>query len=266
MGQLQMLRCDVKGHGIAFEDRGTGIPVVLLHGFPMDHRLWEPQVVALVQQGFRCITPDLPGFGESDPLVEATMEAYAEHIEALLDHLELDRAVIGGMSMGGYVTLEAMRLFPHRFDAALLMVTRALADDQAGREKRMEMKRWVQEGQRTRLETTFLDVLLNQKEAALALKVHDMMKCASDEGLVGGLEAMMNRSSRGSVLANWSLPCLILAGNDDRAIPHTFSEAMAEQMVSCDLVLLDGAGHLANLEHADAFNQALLSFFQALFG
>src|SRR5512139_2380809 len=135
---------------LGYDDHGAGLPVVLIHGFPLCRRMWEPQVEALAKAGFRVICPDLPGFGETPPLPgTVSMAEYADAVMALLDQLGIERAVVGGMSMGGYVLLNLAERYPQRLEAALYLVTRAAADDAAGKLRRQELADQVRGGNRT---------------------------------------------------------------------------------------------------------------------
>ena len=124
------MKADINGTTLAYSDRGNGLPLVLIHGFPLCRKMWRPQAEALAKAGCRVITPDLRGFGESGLGSAATsMDLYADDIVALLDHLGLDKAVVGGMSMGGYVLLNLVERYPERVGAAIFIVTKAGPDD-----------------------------------------------------------------------------------------------------------------------------------------
>ena len=122
-----------EGIRLAYDDRGTGLPLVFLHAFPLNRSMWAPQLAVLSQQ-FRTIAIDLRGHGESDaPLWHFTLEQYADDVRALLDHLAIPRAVLIGLSMGGYITLAFSRKYPERLEAMVLADTRAQADSQEAR-------------------------------------------------------------------------------------------------------------------------------------
>ena len=124
---------------LAWEEAGRGEPVVLLHAFPLNRKMWAPQVEALAV-GYRVITPDFRGHGESSGVEEdSTMERLAGDVRGLLDHLKLERVVLGGLSMGGYVAFAFLRRWPQRVAALILADTRASADTEEGRKARYEM-------------------------------------------------------------------------------------------------------------------------------
>jgi len=145
---------------LKYDDSGSGLPVVLLHGFPLSRRMWQPQIDGLSQAGCRVICPDLPGFGASPPQRGmVSMDAYADAVIALLDKLKIERAVVGGMSMGGYVLLNLAERYPQRLLAALYIVTRAAADDPAGKVRRVELADQVRGGNRTVVPEVFEKLL-----------------------------------------------------------------------------------------------------------
>ena len=124
------MRTVINGITMAYDDHGSGPAVVLIHGFPLCRRMWHPQIQALTNAGFRVIAPDLRGFGESDaPDGPYSMELFADDIVELLDHLGIDEAVVGGMSMGGYVLLNLLERHRQRLRGAVFITTHATADD-----------------------------------------------------------------------------------------------------------------------------------------
>src|SRR6185369_5961313 len=131
------MKAEINGSMLAYSDRGNGLPLILIHGFPLCRKMWRPQAEALSRAGCRVITPDLPGFGESELSTgTVSMDTYSDSVVALMDHLGIDRAVIGGMSMGGYVLLNLLERHPERVAAPLFIVTKAGGDDDAGKTKR----------------------------------------------------------------------------------------------------------------------------------
>ena len=131
------MKADINGISLAYSDRGKGLPLVLIHGFPLCRKMWRPQAEALAKAGCRVITPDLRGFGESTLASDTvSMAIYADDIVALLDHLGIDKAVVGGMSMGGYVLLNLLERYPGRIAAPIFIVTKADGDDEAGKIRR----------------------------------------------------------------------------------------------------------------------------------
>lgn len=254
---------------LKYDDQGAGRPVVLIHGFPLDRTMWGPQVRPLVDAGYRVICPDLPGFGES-PVVEdtASMDVYADAVIDLLDHLGVERAVVGGMSMGGYVLLNLAERYSERLLGAMFLVTRAAADDAAGKEKRTTLADEVRAGNSMVVPDTFAQVLFapqtKQENPELITRVRQIMESNSAEGLVGGLLAMRDREDSVGTLPSFDMPALVLGAEQDLAVPLEHSRVLAQGLPNAKLELLAGAGHMANLEQPELFNQALLKFLATL--
>ena len=121
----------INGINLAYEDAGSGPAIILIHGFPLCRKMWRPQWYKLPLSGYRVNAPDLRGFGESDaPDGPYSMELYADDLVGLMDHLEIEKAVIGGMSMGGYVLFNLLERYPERVRGAMFITTRANADDE----------------------------------------------------------------------------------------------------------------------------------------
>src|SRR5690242_11777020 len=127
-------RAVVNGIVMNYGDAGSGLPLLLIHGYPLSRHMWRCQTEPLAMAGYRVITPDLRGFGSSDaPTGPYGMDLLADDLIALLDHLAIEQAVVGGMSMGGYVLLNMLERYPDRIKAACFLMTRAIADDDAGK-------------------------------------------------------------------------------------------------------------------------------------
>ena len=254
---------------LKYDDLGKGLPVVLLHGFPLCRQMWAPQMTALADAGYRVICPDLPGFGESPSLAgPASMSNYADTIIALLDELGIDQAVVGGMSMGGYVLLDLVERYPQRFLGAMFLVTRAAADDAAGKQKRTMMVEQVEGGNVLTIPETFVPVLFaeetSRKNPLLISQVRQWVESTPSSGLIGGLVAMRERGDAVSKLPAFALPALVVGAAQDLAVPPEHSQVLAEGLPNALLKIIPGAGHMANLEQPELFNAALLDFLDSL--
>ena len=254
---------------LGYDDHGAGLPVVLIHGFPLCRRMWEPQVEALAKTGFRVICPDLPGFGETPPLLgTVSMDEYADAVIALLDQLGIERAVVGGMSMGGYVLFNLAERYPQRLEAALYLMTRAAADDSAGKIRRLELADQVRGGNRTVVPDVFESLLFApqtpRQRPELVARVRSWMDAAAPQGVAGGLLAMRSRRDYLAMLPELQVPALVVGAALDLAIPPVHSEALAAGLPNAELHIIANAGHLANLEQPEAFNACLLDFFKRL--
>lgn len=240
----------------------TPPPLVLLHAFPLHAGMWAPQVEA-VSPDRRVIAPDLPGFGGSEApqsMYRYTMAGFAELVAGLLDRLEVDRVVLGGLSMGGYVSFAFLRQYPHRVAGLVLADTRAGADTSAVYERRSEQQDQVATiGTRTLIETLLGGLLCDHTQAHRADLVDHVRGLMANPaaGYVGALEAMKHRPDSTGTLAGVTVPTLVVVGEDDALAPVDVARDMQERVPEAALAVLPRAGHLSNLEAPAEFNAAL---------
>lgn len=254
------------GSSPAAEGGGTGDVVLFLHGFPFDRRLWAPQLAAL-PAGWRGIAPDLRGFGESsrtgDPAY--TMEQHAADAIALLDHLEVERAVVCGLSMGGYIALAMQRSTPARVRALVLADTRAEPDSADARRQRAEQAQAIErDGEAPFIDGMLPKLLADDAPARAREVVRTMMEATAPETLVRALRGLAERPDAREALAAIDVPTLVIGGTEDRITTPDVLRALAAAIPHARLELIEGAGHVSNLEAERAFNDALHSFLQAL--
>lgn len=249
---------------LAYTDAGLGLPVVLLHGYPFNRTLWNEQVSAL-SNSYRVITPDLRGHGESDASPgAATMNRMAQDVAALLDHLEIHRAVVGGLSMGGYVALAFYKQFPSRVRALVLADTRAQADTEEGKVTRhQQAEKALAEGM-AGIADSMLPKLLTpdtvSKRPEVVKRVRDMMLKTKPEGAAGALLGMAERDDQTALLSQIPCPALILVGQEDQITPMKDSEKMHREIAGSRLVVIENAAHVSNLERTEQFNEELTRF------
>ena len=255
---------------LKYSEKGSGpTTVLLIHGFPLCRKMWQPQATALADAGYRVICPDLPGFGESLAVEgPATMSLYADAVIDLLDSLGIEKAVVGGMSMGGYVLLNLVERYPARLLGAMFLVTRASADDAAGREKRSLLAAEVSAGNRLVVPDTFAGVLFApdtpQEKPQLVAEVRQWMESISTSGIVGGLLAMRDRDDYIASLSGFALPSLVIGAEKDMAVPLEHSRVLAELLPDARLEIISAAGHMANLEQPEAFTAVLAGFLKRI--
>jgi 3-oxoadipate enol-lactonase len=248
-------------------DQVSTVPVVLLHGFPHDAELWSAQVAdhATSMPGTRLLLPDLPGFGGSAPLTEPNMDGYADAIAALLDAAGVDTAVIGGLSMGGYVAFAFWRRHAARVRALILMDTKAEADTDAARLKRRELITTVEAQGVDAIVDGLLPGQLGKTTRASAPRVvrqvEAMLRRAPATGVIGAASAMMSRPDSTPTLASLTVPTLIVVGSEDVLTPPSDAMRMAAGIPGSRLVIVANAGHLAPLEQPAVVNAAISEFF-----
>jgi len=252
---------------IAFDDIGSGLPVVFLHAFPLSRTMWEPQVTALVGE-CRCIPIDFRGFGDSTACAPFTVERYADDVAAVLDALQIERAVIAGLSLGGYVAFSFWRRHRERVRALVLADTRAGADtaDNVARRK------YLIELAHTRGSAAVANAQIaglvgkttRDKRPDIYDAIHRSIAQASVDAIVGALEAMMARPDSTDTLGTIDVPTMIVAGSEDVATPPRESRAMHAAIPGSRVEILQQAGHLSNIERPAAFNTVVAEFLASL--
>jgi pimeloyl-ACP methyl ester carboxylesterase len=236
--------------------------LVLIHAFPVDAAMWDGQAAALSGQADVAVPP-LPGFGGTPPVGDVmTMDAAADHVAAEMDRAGMDRAVVCGLSMGGYVAFSMWRRHRDRIAGLALADTRAEPDDEAGRERR----RLVAEKARGQGSGAIADepppLLSEQAEPALWDRVKEMIRRQPGESIAAASLGIGGRADARPLLPEIDVPTTVIVGSADTLTPPAMSEAMVDAIPGADLVVLDGAGHLSNLEAPDGFTAALRAVLQ----
>ncbi len=233
---------------------------MLLHAFPLTGEMFEPQWTALVGRA-RFIVPDLRGFGGSDTGPSLSeMGTMADDVLALLEHLGIDSAVVGGVSMGGYASLALLRNDPGRVRALVLADTQTSPDDAPARERRETTAREILDGGPTALLPSVDKLLGPSASTELRARVTAWITGGSPEGFAAAQRGMALRSDARDILARFGGPVLVVVGTDDVLTPPPKARAMADLVPGAELVEIPGAGHLSNLEQPVAFNAALVRF------
>lgn len=237
-----------------------GHPVVLIHGFPFDHRQWQPQLDALTAH--RLIALDMRGHGKTPVGPQPLMiEFLVDDLIELLDHLSLERASVCGLSMGGYVALRAIDRHPDRVHGLVLCDTRAQHDDNAGRVKRAEAIRAIRKDGMQAFARKMLPALFGEenveRDAPGVAAIRAQIEATSVEGACAALGAMACRLDLTDRLASIDTPTLIVVGELDALTPPADSEAMRDAIPGAELVVIPGAGHVSNLSDPETFTNAL---------
>jgi 3-oxoadipate enol-lactonase len=237
---------------MVYDDSGVGPPLVLLHAFPFDRRMWRANVAELSGR-FRVITPDLRGFGETPASGPYSIADLAGDVAALMDALGLSRATVGGLSMGGYVALAFAARHGSRLEGLVLADTKAGPDTPEARRGRDEAIALVNaEGVDRYVERTLPRFLSDRAPDTLRATVRTLGK-QSREATLAGLVALRDRPDRRPELPAIACPTLVIVGSADVITPPSEAAAMASAIPGARLVELPGAGHLANLEEPSAF-------------
>ena len=252
---------------ISYRDEGSGQPLVFLHAFPLSQRMWDDQVAAFVGT-YRVITLDWRGFGESSLADSSEMADFAADLNGLLDLLGIDRAVICGLSMGGYAAFSFLRTCAHRVETLILADTRATPDTDEGRANRMTMAKLVrEEGPSSlvdQLIPRFLSAKSIQANSDAVGRVRAMIEANRSEAIALALFGMAARPDSRALLADIRCPTLIVVGEDDVLTPPSEAELMANGIAGSQLVIMKNVGHLPNLENPVEFNRVLQEFLSSL--
>jgi 3-oxoadipate enol-lactonase len=258
------MKAQVNGISLAYNDRGTGFPIVFLHAFPLNRTMWAVQEDALFRR-FRIVTIDLRGHGESDaPLWHYTLDQAADDVRVLLDHLAIQQAVFVGLSMGGYILFACYRQYAARFKGLVLADTRAQADTQEGKDGRFQMAQTAYKKGVSSIADLMIPKLLCpatiQARPEIVRNVRSMIESNQISGIAGDLMAMAERPDSVSLLKQIACPTHIIVGELDQATPPSDARLMAEQIPGAQLAIIPGAAHLSNLEQPETFNQILVFF------
>ena len=245
---------------------GSGLPVILIHGFAEDGTIWDQQVVSL-KKDYRLIVPDLPGSGRSSPLPgDITVEQLAGSIKAILDAESIRQCIMIGHSMGAYIILAFAEKYPERLKAIGLFHSTAYSDTgekKAARRKGIEFIRKNGAAPFIRQSIPNLFSETSRKEnPGLITGLTDRYANLDPDSLIQYYEAMIKRPDRTSVLANFAGPVLFIMGRHDNAVPFEQSLRQSHLPALSHIHILENAGHVGMLEDSAGSNQALHGFLQ----
>lgn len=250
-----MKTIEVNGIRLAYDRRGKGVPMVLLHGFPLDHHLWD-EVVPLLEDQFDLILPDLRGFGGSSTVDSFySMEDYALDIAALLDHLNIDKAAIVGHSMGGYIALAFARLYPDRISGLGLVSSQVLADPPERKEGRYKSAAEVADKGIGSVVETMAPKFTS--DTRLQDYARQSMEQQPPAAYIGALKAMAERVDSTPLLASIDYPVVVVHGDADNLVPVDRAREVKAAVPDAHLVEVSGAGHMPMMEDAEKTAQAL---------
>lgn len=248
---------------VHFEDRGDGVPVLLFHGFPFTSESWWP-LLESPPKGVRVIAPDHRGFGRSERVTAgstSTMDQLAEDGFAVLEHLKIDRAIVGGLSMGGYVAIAATRLDPGRVSGLLLVDTMSLADDEAGKARRASVAADVEANGVVGLASGLMQKLFGAGAPAdVRSRIEKMMLAQDRNAVAAASRGMATRTDGKDILSRYSGPCAVVVGTEDVITPLERAKTMHELVSGSSLHVVQGAGHLTPLEKPAEFSAIVERF------
>jgi pimeloyl-ACP methyl ester carboxylesterase len=252
---------------LPYTDRGRGQPLVLLHGFPLDRRMWDAQVEGLSDH-YRVIAPDLRGFGRSVRHDPFSIESLADDIHLFLEQLVAVPCVLAGLSMGGYVALAHAKKYQSDLRGLILVDTKAAADTAEGRQGRQKMIDLVRLSGAKAVAEQMLPKMLapgtleNRPDVVKSMRT--MMEACSPQTIEHALAAMRDRPNRAGELPSIEVPTLVVVGDADAITPPEVAETMAKAIPSAMLETIRSAGHMSPMEQPEQVNRAIERFMAAL--
>ena len=240
--------------------------IIFIHGFPFDKNMWNMQLTALSPY-VRCVAFDLAGYGRTSHREAYSIETFADDLDAFMHLMQIEKAAVCGLSMGGYISLRAMAKYPERFSKLILCDTQCIADSDEGRQKRFKAIEQIEsEGLENYaagfVKNVFTESSLQTKKEIVA-EIQDTMLHTSPKSVTGTLKALAEREETCFVLPSIKIPTLIICGREDKITPPAQSEFMHNKINGSQLKILENAAHMSNLEQPAEFNKTLLSFLQA---
>lgn len=254
---------------LSYDDLGEGdLPIFFLHGFPFDKNMWESQLHFL-KESHRVIACDIRGFGKSkDEKTPLSIGLFGDDLIEFMDALHLEKIIICGLSMGGFIALNAQERFPERFEALILCDTQCVADTTEIKEKRHRIIDEIKATGANDFNAGFLisvfhkDSLSTKKE--LVEKLRNVVFANSENIILQGLFALADRFETCTTLDKITIPTLIICGREDSVTPLAQSEYLYRNIDKSILRIIDHAGHVSNLEQPEEFNQHLAHFLTSL--
>lgn len=249
-----------------YEEYGAGLPVLLMHAYPFRGDMWNQQVEAL-KSFCRVIVPDLRGFGQSDATNDLayTMEEHAQDMLALLDHLGIEQVVLGGMSMGGYISLAFLRAYPSRLKGLMLIDTRSTPDTDEQKRNRESLAQHIDaHGTQIVASKMLPDVLVSPSDSEAYQTAEAMITRNERVGVAHVQRAMALRTDTTHLLPDIAVPTLVVVGEHDTLTTPEDMHKMHEAIPGSQYVVIPKAGHVSNVDNPEAFNAALLEFLKGI--
>ncbi len=265
------VRTTVNNITISYTDEGqVEAPVIIfIHGFPLNKTMWEMQLEALKDE-YRVIAFDVRGHGDSDAGSDHfSIDLFVTDLICFMDDLNINKAILCGLSMGGYIALNAVCNYPHLFDALILSDTSCAADTTDAKHKRLmaieDIKmNGIENFADENIKNLFAPGSFQTKESEIS-RVREMIVSTSSESIFNTMHALAVRKETCSRLKSIKLPVLILVGIDDKITPLSAAKAMHENIPGSKLSIVEQAGHLSNMENPYEFNYLINKFIETVY-
>ena len=240
------------------------MPIILVHGFPFDHFMWDAQVTEFGGE-YYCVRYDIRGLGSS-PVGDGqlTMEMFVDDLEIIVNELKLEKPILCGLSMGGYISLRAAERMQKKFSALILCDTKSAADDNEGRLKRATAIQQINSGDFDGFVEAFVLNCFGEKfvreNNTEYRKIVERSKKNSPIGVKGCLLAMAGRTDTTGYLSKIKLPTLVVCGSEDKLSPPNVMKAIADQIPNSKFVIVEGSGHMTPIENLQMVNKSIKEF------
>ena len=253
---------------VSYSDHGPDDArvIIFIHGFPLNKSMWNGQVEAL-KDNYRVITYDIRGHGNSDPGIDDfSIELFVIDLLRLMEKLKIEKSILCGLSLGGYIALNAVLKYPDRFDGLILNDTQCIADTAEIKENRCAAiirikEKGVEQYADESVKKLFASESFTKKKNAIT-DVKDMIISTTKQSLCDTLHALAERKETCSRLQEINIPVLIMVGKEDKITPIAAAQLMHEKILNSKLEIIQHAGHLSNLENPTAFNTHLVNFLE----
>jgi 3-oxoadipate enol-lactonase len=260
------MKATINNVQLAYDDHGVGLPVIFLHAFPLNRRMWAGELMALLgEERYRLVALDWRGFGESEITNGiSSMELFAGDVAGLMDALGIQNAILCGLSMGGYAAFAFLRKYPLRVAGLILADTRPGADTpeaQANRENVAQIAEMQGTGAIADLQVPRLISEYTRKHhPEVEARVRQLIDEATPQGIAAASRGMAQRADSTELLGGISCPTLVIVGEQDALIPPAVTQDYASRIPGVQFAVIPQAGHLSNLEQPEAFLQAIGGF------
>jgi pimeloyl-ACP methyl ester carboxylesterase len=251
---------------VSYIDEGpTNSPtIIFIHGFPLNKWMWGKQI-EILKENYRVIAYDIRGHGNTDMGNDNfSIELFVNDLLSLMDSLKIDRTILCGFSMGGYIALNAIENYPERFDALLLCDTNCAADMPEAKEKRMKTidiikEKGLEQYAEESLKKLFAPISFSKHIEEIAI-VREMIMKTSKQSLYKTLHALAERTETCTKVHKLKVPVLIMVGKEDEITPPDVALLMHEKIKGSIIHIIDHAGHISNMENSREFNNQLSGF------
>ncbi|SRR6266487_1818799 len=260
------MKVPINNANLAYDDHGIGIPVLFLHAFPLNREMWRGELTALLEdERYRLVALDWRGFGESDITAPiTTMELLADDVAGLIDLLGIQRAVLCGLSMGGYVSFAFLRKYPQRVAGLILADTRPGADSPEAQANRENVAQIAEKQGSAAIADLQVPRLISeytrQHHPEVEIRTRQMIDAATPQGIAAASRGMAQRADSTGLLPGITFPTLVIVGEQDSLTPPDVAQDYASKIPGAQFAVIPHAGHLSNLEQPELFLQVFRGF------